>query len=63
MGILVVSRLVQAGYRVFACDVDPDAIQRARELGAVSADTPQNVAEQAEELTREILRYKVSHTD
>ena len=48
MGILVASGLVQAGYRVIACDVDPDALQRARELGAVPADTPQNVAEQAE---------------
>jgi 3-hydroxyisobutyrate dehydrogenase-like beta-hydroxyacid dehydrogenase len=48
MGTLVASRLVQAGYRIIACDVDPDALQRARELGAVPADTPQNVAEDAE---------------
>jgi len=48
MGILVASTLVKASHRVVACDVDPRALQRARELGAVPVDYPQNVAEQTE---------------
>lgn len=48
MGTLVASTLVKAGYRVVACDVDPRALQRARELGAVPVDYPQDVAEQTE---------------
>ena len=48
MGILVVSTLVKAGYRVVACDVDPHSLQRAQELGAIPADCPQTVAEQTE---------------
>jgi len=48
MGILVVSTLVKAGYRVVACDVDPNSLQRAQVLGAIPADCPQTVAEQTE---------------
>jgi 3-hydroxyisobutyrate dehydrogenase-like beta-hydroxyacid dehydrogenase len=48
MGILVASTLVQAGHRVVVCDVDPRAVQRAREFGAIAVDHPQNVAEQTE---------------
>jgi 3-hydroxyisobutyrate dehydrogenase-like beta-hydroxyacid dehydrogenase len=48
MGILVASTLVKAGYRVVACDKDTRALQRARGLGAATADYPQNVAEQTE---------------
>jgi 3-hydroxyisobutyrate dehydrogenase-like beta-hydroxyacid dehydrogenase len=48
MGTLVALTLVKAGYRVVACDVDPRALQRAQEIGAVPVDYPQNVAEQTE---------------
>jgi len=48
MGILVASTLVKAGYRVVAYDVNPHALQRAQDLGAVPAGHPQNVAEQTE---------------
>lgn len=48
MGTLVASTLVKAGYRVVACDVDPRALQRAQEIGAVPVDYPQIVAEQTQ---------------
>ncbi len=48
MGILVASTLVKAGYRVVAYDVNPHALQRAQDLGAVPVGHPQNVAEQTE---------------
>ena len=48
MGILIVSTLVKAGYRVVVCDIDPGALKRAQELGARRVDYPQTVAEQTE---------------
>ena len=48
MGSLVASTLVEADQRVVACDMDPRALQRVRELGAVTVEYPENVAEQTE---------------
>ena len=48
MGILVASTLIEAGHRVVVYDVDPRALRRAQELGAIPVDWPQNVAEQTD---------------
>jgi len=48
MGTLVASTLAKAGCRVVAYDVNPHALQRAQDLGAVPVSHPQNVAEQTE---------------
>jgi 3-hydroxyisobutyrate dehydrogenase-like beta-hydroxyacid dehydrogenase len=48
MGTLIASALAKAGHRVVVCDVDPHAVQRAREFGAIAVDHPQNVAEQTD---------------
>jgi 3-hydroxyisobutyrate dehydrogenase-like beta-hydroxyacid dehydrogenase len=48
MGTLVVSTLVKTDYRVVAYDVNPHALQRAQDLGAIPVAYPQNVAEQTE---------------
>jgi 3-hydroxyisobutyrate dehydrogenase-like beta-hydroxyacid dehydrogenase len=48
MGALIASTLVKAGHRTVACDVDPRAVQRAREFGAIVVHHPQNVAEQTD---------------
>ena len=45
MGMLVVETLLAAGHRVVVHDVNSDALQRAKELGADVASHPRNVAE------------------
>jgi 3-hydroxyisobutyrate dehydrogenase-like beta-hydroxyacid dehydrogenase len=47
MGCLVASTLLQSGRKLVAYDVDPRGLQRARNLGAVTVDSPQAVAERA----------------
>jgi len=40
MGLAMVKHLVKNGYRVTACDIDPENARKARELGATLAATP-----------------------
>lgn len=48
MGILVASTLVNAGYDVIVNDASHDALERAKEVGAVVTEHPSEVAKQAE---------------
>jgi 3-hydroxyisobutyrate dehydrogenase-like beta-hydroxyacid dehydrogenase len=50
MGMPAVSMLLEAGYSVVACDLDAAARDRARELGAVPVERPQDVAERTDVL-------------
>jgi 3-hydroxyisobutyrate dehydrogenase-like beta-hydroxyacid dehydrogenase len=48
MGLAMLKHLVKHGYRVTACDVDDRQLARAREAGAVTAETPAEAARAAE---------------
>jgi 3-hydroxyisobutyrate dehydrogenase len=45
MGTPMVRRLVEAGYKLVAYDIDPAAMKRAEEMGAETAASPREVAE------------------
>jgi len=45
MGTPMARRLVEAGYRVVAYDIDPTAVKRAEEMGAETAASPREIAE------------------
>ena len=48
MGLAMLRHLVKHGYRVTACDLSADALTRAREAGAATADTPAALAKEAD---------------
>jgi 3-hydroxyisobutyrate dehydrogenase len=45
MGTPMARRLVEAGYKLVAYDIDPAAMKRAEEMGAETAASPREVAE------------------
>ncbi len=45
MGTPMTRRLVEAGYQVVAYDIDPQALQRARDLGAGTRSSPKELAQ------------------
>jgi 3-hydroxyisobutyrate dehydrogenase-like beta-hydroxyacid dehydrogenase len=44
MGIPMTRRLVEAGYKVMTYDIDPEALKRARDLGAETRSSPKELA-------------------
>ncbi len=48
MGLPMVKHLVKAGYSVAACDINPDNLRKARDLGASVAATPAAVGKAAD---------------
>ncbi|MFH1481135.1 MAG: NAD(P)-binding domain-containing protein, partial [Pseudomonadota bacterium] len=45
MGLPMSKNLVQAGYKVVACDINPEALKQAKDNGAETASSPKEVAE------------------
>src|SRR5258707_12467078 len=48
MGHAMLKHLVKHGYQVTACDVSAEALTKAREAGAKSADSPAALAKQCD---------------
>ncbi|MEM2950534.1 MAG: NAD(P)-binding domain-containing protein, partial [Nitrososphaeria archaeon] len=48
MGTMMLKRIIGAGHRVYARDIDEKAEERAKNLGAIVVDSPAKIAEVAE---------------